>query len=473
MKINKNFIKILKYFILFSFLVIFLTSCETTYTPVKLQNLPQPKVIELEGIGKVNNFFTDYGIEVYQLYEGGKVYVDLVITNVSEYLDKYPVGTLETLLYMMNYKISSGYLVYLLNKSYMNGNISDGYFDFDDDNIYISIVSSNNTYLAALADLAGILYNKPTDSSVFSTIKDYLYTKNGLFYGEENSPERYKERLPRKLFFSNHTYGKYANSFRDFEKVELKDVQNLYNDLFNVHNIKFFIRGQAGQSAIKAKLEKEFANIPQKSIEPWKIKPINLLDNISNNYFTFYSSTAKSLYVSNYSPGPLRTSEDFYPFLVASEILSNKTYINVRIKNNLAYAVDWYVDGGRATYLKLYLTTTKLNESLKIIIDTLKDLKEKGVNEDDILQVYKKRYTSFYLMLEQSSGFFSFVKYSELNYNWPERVYEHMDRIKNVKKEDINRVLKTYFKYFIWGVVGPSQKDIDNIDKKLLFYKVD
>jgi len=48
-----------------------------------------------------------------------------------------------------------------------------------------------------------------------------------------------------------------------------------------------------------------------------------------------------------------------------------------------------------------------------------------------------------------------------------------MDRIKNVKKEDINRVLKTYFKYFIWGVVGPSQKDIDNIDKKLLFYKVD
>ncbi|MCX8058626.1 MAG: insulinase family protein [Spirochaetes bacterium] len=474
-KKQKNF-KTFKYLfslilLLFSFL---LFSCETTYTPIKLQNLPQAKTIELPNIGKVVNYFTDYGIEVYQLYEGGKVYVDMVITNVSDYINKYPKGTVEILAYMLNLTVSGNYLVDILGTLKYNGTIDDYNFDWDDDNIYYSFVASSSNYLNAMkAGLATVLFNKPNNDSIFDTVKNFYYEKNGLFKGEENYPERYMERLPRPLFFLGHPYEKYANSFRDFKEVELNHVKALYNDLFNVNNIKFFVRGQSSQTAFKAKLEKDFAAIPQKDNKTYKLEPIKPQPQSKINYNTFYSSTAKSFYVSNYSPGPLRYSEDYYPFLVATEIFSNKTYINVRILNNLAYAVDWYVDGGKACYLKLYLTTTKLNETLKIIINTLKDLKQKGVTSDDILQVYKKRFTEFWLTMEQSSGFFSFIKYSELNYNWPERIYEHLDRIKNVKIEDVNRMYQKYFKGFIWGIVGPSQKDIDNIDKSLLFYSVE
>lgn len=472
-KIKNNLIlKIFSIIFLFT-LILGLTSCETTYTPVKLQNLPEQKIIELPNIGKVVNYYTDYGIEVYQMYEGGKVYVDMVITNVSDYINKYPKGTAEILWFMLNTKVSQGYVVYILSSLYYNGIISDYNFDFDHDNFYFSFVSSSSNYLTAMKDgLAAILFNKPTNESLFEWTKKYFSEQNALFYGEENYPEKYKERIPRPIFFAGHPYGKYANSFRDFKDVEFKHVKELYNDLFNVNNIKFFVRGQASQTAFKAKLEKDFASIPQKENKKYSLEPISIQPSNIKNYATFYSSTAQAFYVSNYSPGPLRNSPDYYPFLVASEIFSHKTYINVRIKNNLAYAVDWYVDGGKATYLKLYLTTTRLNDSLKIIIETFNELKKNGVTEDDILQVYKKNYTDFWLLMEQSSGFFSFIKYSELNYNWPERIYEHLDRIKNVKIEDVNNMYKKYFKGFIWGIVGPSQKDIDNIDKNLLFFEI-
>src|SRR3569832_2225243 len=102
-------------------------------------------------------------------------------------------------------------------------------------------------------------------------------------------------------------------------------------------------------------------------------------------------------YIQGFFTAPSLTSPDIYPMRIASSMLRDRMYEEVREKRNLSYAPDAFLRTQEYNVGGLYVTEVDANQSIRVMLSEIKRLKTEQVIAEDIQAWVAQYLTQYYL----------------------------------------------------------------------------
>src|SRR5205814_5179972 len=109
-------------------------------------------------------------------------------------------------------------------------------------------------------------------------------------------------------------------------------------------------------------------------------------------------------YVQGLFTAPPITSPDIYPMYVASSLLRDRVFEEVRVKRNLSYAPDAFLRSQSANIGGLYVTAVDANQAVRVMLNEILRLQREPIDQDDITAVIAQFLTTYYMSQETNAA---------------------------------------------------------------------
>jgi zinc protease len=173
--------------------------------------------------------------------------------------------------------------------------------------------------------------------------------------------------------------------------------------------------------------------------------------------------TSRSLptnYVQGLFTAPAPNSPDIYPMRIASSMLRDRVFQEVRAKRNLSYAPDAFLRNQGANIGGIYVTAVDANQSVQLMLDEITRLQKEPVSNDDIQSVVAQYLTSYYIGQETNAAQAGeLAQYELIGGGWRNSV-DVIEKLSAVTPADIQRVSQKYMRNIRFVVLG-NPKSID------------
>src|SRR6185369_8672947 len=159
-------------------------------------------------------------------------------------------------------------------------------------------------------------------------------------------------------------------------------------------------------------------------------------------------------YIQGLFSAPSITSPDIYPMYVASSLLRDRVFEEVRVKRNLSYAPDAFLRTQAANVGGLYVTAVDANQSIRVMLSEISRLQTEPVSSEDIHAVIAQYLTTYYLGQETNAAQAGeLAQYELIGGGWRNSV-DFLERLSAVTPADIQRVSQKYMKNIRFVVLG-------------------
>lgn len=471
-------------FIVLSVLLISSAGCVST--PTKLDDNFYKSIRQIgTSVDNLYYFKLPNGISVY-LYNQPKnetdvdadnyyktTWISYIFGNLALAMTDLPAGTqyalADILYYIPGKKYDSDKFEKLYNSGYLNS------FDYEmtEDYYRIRISGSPSYFNTLLTDIPVDILNKsiPQNIDYKSLAKSY----NDFLKKKEYDLNWLVYRLAEKNAFQNTIYSHVLDTPQTYAYLSQSNVSRLYKRLIQPKNLTIIIRSSKlnPQAAANILWEKfQFMKNTNQDIDKLTFTAIDATKLNKNNFAYQVVKDTKNSIIAGYFPGPLSSSEEIQAFVIALNILSKKLFINVRIRNNNAYSIDAFPYFLKQSWGNILYNTTDVNSSMKIVRQTINELKEKGISDEDLEGFRNYIFTIYYLYQSYGKDKFSLFFNSIVRYNEDLDKYyiNYLKTFQSVTKESVNNCIKKYFNYFYWGLVAPSDDVVRNLPKDLFFF---
>lgn len=172
-------------------------------------------------------------------------------------------------------------------------------------------------------------------------------------------------------------------------------------------------------------------------------------------------------YILGYFAAPNAADDTYAATVIAMRILRDRLFKEVRTKRNLSYAVSSALGERRANTGALYVTATQPKETLQVMYDTIDQMIEEGVDQEDIDNEVRTYLTRYYMDLQSfSSQGHQLAKWQILT---GDRLNadRFIDALRAVTPEQIRDALDRTLRNIQFGVVGnPEQIDREQFEAR-------
>ncbi len=270
--------------------------------------------------------------------------------------------------------------------------------------------------------------------------------------------------VTRSVAWKNHPYLlQPKGEVETIQNVEADTLRNALQKTLSRERMLVVFAGKISNDDARNMVKKHLADIPH---DPdWATK---MQYPEGFHPFSYESGTLEVLartdiptnYVLGYFAAPAPGDDDYPAMVIATRLLRNHLFKEVRTKRNLTYAVSSGLGDRRANVGILYVTTTKPKETLTVMYDTIDGLIQDGVTQDDVNNEILSYLTGHYMDLQ------SFHAQANLLADWTIQTGDRVnadvfiDHVRAVTHQDVQRVLDQYIRHIQYGVVGdPSSID--------------
>lgn len=311
------------------------------------------------------------------------------------------------------------------------------------------------------------LFSEAVNHPVFEN-KELGLLKQKLIAGIQNrksNPDNTLSDMCMQNTFQGTRYAyKVPGTVETMKAFTQEDVKNYYNKLLNANKMVLVIVGNLNEQDIRKMVEKDFGNLPSTPVEPM---PAAIETNIDNNSLHTESRKLSTNYIQGMLGAPAFTSPDSYAFRLAFNILRNKLFEEVRTKRNLSYAPQAFSSTGFIPYSAVYVTTTKPNEAVTVMVNEMDTLKNNGFTDID-LRNSKSEYTTYYFMGKQSTYNTAYSLGVAKIKGSVDMTTHFIDHIDAVTLPQMQKVFSEYVDGINWNYLG----DESVIDKDVFNRKV-
>lgn len=163
-------------------------------------------------------------------------------------------------------------------------------------------------------------------------------------------------------------------------------------------------------------------------------------------------------YVQGIFSAPGIAEGDIYPLRVATSILRDRVFNEVRVKRNLSYAPDAFLRSRAANVGGLYVTAVDANQAVSVMLAEVKRLQTEPVDQDAIDATATSYLTQYYTDQETNAAQAgTLAQYELIGGGW-RNSFETITRSLAVRPADIQRVAQRYMKNWQFVVVGDPSK---------------
>ncbi len=272
-----------------------------------------------------------------------------------------------------------------------------------------------------------------------------------------DTPDAYLSTLVDRVIYADHPYAHDPEgTIESLGRLTVADMRRYHEQVMQTSRLLLVIVGDLDPADIRQKVQASFGTLPRGNYTPSAPPPLSFAA-------PSVSVTSRDLptnYIQGVYAAPPPTSPDIDPLRVATSILRDRVFDEVRLKRALSYAPSAFLSDQSANTGGLYVTAVDANESVRVMLGEVSRLQTSDVSAEEIEATAQQFLTNYYVGQQTNAAQAGALAQAEIVGNGWRSSLRFLDRINAVTPLDVRRVATRYMRHFQFVVLGPA-KDLD------------
>lgn len=272
---------------------------------------------------------------------------------------------------------------------------------------------------------------------------------------DEDTPDSYLQVLLARAAYAGHPYlNDPRGTAKSVASLTVDDLKRYHQQIMQTSRLLLVIIGDVELAQVRRMVETSFGKLPRGNYKDVPVPPL-----------AFPASTVAvtpreipTNYVKGVFSAPPLTSPDIYPLRIASSILQNRVFVEVRAKRNLSYAPDAFLESQAANTGGIYVTAVDANQAVRLMLDEIARLQREEVTADELVGTTQHFLTRYYLGQETSGAQAGELAQAELIGGGWRNSSQFIERLRAVTAADVKRVAQLYMRNLRFVVIGDPKR---------------
>jgi zinc protease len=271
----------------------------------------------------------------------------------------------------------------------------------------------------------------------------------------EDSPGSLLSRMADSMFFAGHAYAvDPLGSLGSLATLTRDDLLRRHRERLTKENVLLVVVGNLSRGDVEAKVQRAFGKLPERggtARPPAPLPP-------ARSALKVVPRTLPTNYVLGLFSAPNLEDPDYPAMQVATDILSNRLFEEIRSKRGLSRSTSAGINSARVNTGYLYLTAVEPDTAFKIMRHEVERLQTEPISDKRLGETVNVFLTRYFLEQETNADqASSLAAYELLGGGW-QRTATFLERVRKVTPADVERVARKYIKDVSFAVVGDSSK---------------
>jgi predicted Zn-dependent peptidase len=268
---------------------------------------------------------------------------------------------------------------------------------------------------------------------------------------DTDEPDTYLQRLQEKVAYAGHPYlNRPEGTAESISRLTADDLRAYHQRTMQTSQLLLVIVGDLDATLLKTRITATFGKLPRGTYKP----PTTPALTFNASTVDITSRELPTNYVQGLFTAPSITSPDIYPMYVASSLLRDRVFEEVRVKRNLSYAPDAFLRTQAANIGGIYVTAVDANQAVRVMLNEMTRLQREPIGKDDITAVIAQFLTTYYIGQEtnaaQGAGL---AQYELIGGGWRNSL-QFLEKLQAVTPADVQRVAQKYMHNIRFVVLG-------------------
>lgn len=276
---------------------------------------------------------------------------------------------------------------------------------------------------------------------------------------DTDNPDVYLQKLQERVAYAGHPY---LNNTRGTPETVARltpdDLRKYHTNLMQTSRLLLVIVGDLNPTEVRQLVTSSFGKLPKGTYKPETVPQLAF----EKSSVEITPRDLPTNYIQGLFSAPSLTSPDIYAMRVASSMLRDRVFEEVRVKRNLSYAPDAFLRTQAANVGGLYVTAVDANQSIRVMLSEIGRLQNEPVSADDIHAVIAQYLTTYYLGQETNAAQAGeLAQYELIGGGWRNSV-NFLEKLTAVTPADIQRVAQKYMRNIRFVVLG-NPRSVDTV----------
>lgn len=265
------------------------------------------------------------------------------------------------------------------------------------------------------------------------------------------SPESALETIQDRVIYAGHPYANDVNGTAStISRLTPAELRAYHKNTMQTSHLLLVFVGDLDPEELKSRIAATFGKLPRGD---YKERPLPALD-FSKGTLNVTARALPTNYVQGSFAAPTLRDPDYYAMRVATSILHTLVNQEVRVNLQLSYAPAADMDSNAANTANISVSTNDVNKAVSVMLDQIKLLQNRTLNEGVIDEIAAFFLTKYYLGQETSAAQVGeLARYELIGGGW-RNSFEFLKGVRSVTPDDIRSVANKYMKNIRFAVVG-------------------
>ncbi len=276
---------------------------------------------------------------------------------------------------------------------------------------------------------------------------------------DTDNPDVYLQKLQERVAYVGHPYlNDTGGTPETVAKLTPEDLRQYHTRLMETSRLLLVMVGDLDVAEVRGLVAASLGKLPRGNYKPAPVPQLSF----DKSSVEVTPRDLKTNYVQGLFTAPSLTSPDIYAMRVASSLLRDRVFEEVRVRRNLSYAPDAFLRTQAANVGGLYVTAVDANLSVKLMLNEIARLQQQPVGAEDIHAVIAQYLTTYYLGQETNAAQAGeLAQYELIGGGWRNSV-DFLSNLTSVTPADIQRVSQKYMRNIRFVVLG-NPRSVDTV----------
>jgi zinc protease len=277
---------------------------------------------------------------------------------------------------------------------------------------------------------------------------------------DQDDPDSSLRMLEAAVAYAGHPYqNDPRGTAASMSRLTLDDVRRYHRQLMQTSRLLLVLVGDLDARDVQRKVTAAFSSLPDGHYRPAPLPALRF----SGPTVAITARDLPTNYVQGVYAAPPLTSADIFPIRVATNVLRNRVFQEVRVNRSLSYAPDAFLSEQGTNVGGVYVTAVDANQAVQVMLAEIGKLQAHDIDSEELKAITQSFLTAHYLDQETNAAQASALARDELiGGGWPAGAHL-LERLRAVTPQDVRRVANVYMRNLQFVVLGNPQ----NVDRKI------
>ena len=272
---------------------------------------------------------------------------------------------------------------------------------------------------------------------------------------DADTPDSYLQVLQARAAYAGHPYlNDPQGTVETVSRLTAEDLRRYHKQIMETSRLLLVVVGDLDPQLLRQRIAASFGKLPRGDYRPTPLPELSF----AASAVEVTARDIPTTYVQGVFAAPGLASPDVYPMRVATSILQNRLFLEIRAKRNLSYAPDAFLWSQGSNLGGVSVSSTDANQSVRIMFDEMARLQREPISQDELHGTVQHYLTRYYLAQETNAAQAGDLAQAELLGGGWRNSALFMEKISAVTAADVVRVAQKYMRNIRFVVLGDPKR---------------